>query len=88
MINSFFEAGMLLCFGMAWPISIYKSLKSKTNNGKSLFFLIIIFIGYISGTLFKITGHPDKVLILYLMNGTMVLTDILIYFRNRKLEAI
>ena len=88
MLNSIFEAGMLLCFGMAWPISIIKSWKSRTNKGKSFFFLIIILLGYVSGTLFKITGHMDKIIILYILNGSMVITDIMIYFRNRKLDKL
>ncbi|MDA3812604.1 MAG: hypothetical protein PF518_19980 [Spirochaetaceae bacterium] len=86
MISSIFETAMLLCFGMAWPLSIYKSWTSGTNKGKSLFFLIILFTGYIFGTLFKITGNTDKIIVLYLLNGSMVFTDILIYFRNSKLE--
>jgi len=46
---SLLETIMLLCFGAAWPFSIYKSYKSKSNKGKSLPFLLVIFIGYIAG---------------------------------------
>lgn len=88
MISSIFEASMLICFGMAWPLSIYKSWTSRTNRGKSLFFLIILFAGYLCGILFKITGNGDRIIILYILNGSMVFTDILIYFRNRKLEKL
>ena len=88
MMNSIFEVGMLLCFGMAWPISIVKSWKSRTNQGKSLFFLLIILLGYVSGTLFKITGNMDRIIILYLINGTMVITDIALYVRNHKLDIL
>ncbi|MBB6478373.1 hypothetical protein HNR50_000006 [Spirochaeta isovalerica] len=84
MISSIFEALMLICFGLAWPFSIYKSWTSRTNKGKSLFFLTVLFIGYLCGILFKITGNTDRILILYILNGSMVLTDIAIYFRNRK----
>jgi len=84
MISSIFEAAMLICFGMAWPLSIYKSWTSKTNKGKSLFFLVILFAGYICGILFKITGNTDKIIILYILNASMVFTDIMIYFRNNK----
>ncbi|MBI9099605.1 MAG: hypothetical protein JEY91_14090 [Spirochaetaceae bacterium] len=87
MISSFFEAAMLLCFGMAWPMSIYKSWTSRTNKEKSLTFLIILFTGYIWGTLFKITGNTDQILFLYILNGTMVFTDILIYFRNSRINS-
>ncbi|MBN2658342.1 MAG: hypothetical protein JXR86_14875 [Spirochaetales bacterium] len=86
MISSIFEASMLICFGLAWPFSIYKSWTSRTNKGKSLFFLAVLFTGYICGVLFKITGHADRIILLYILNGSMVLTDIAIYFRNRTLD--
>jgi len=38
---SVFEAIMLLCFGAAWPFSIYKSYKSKSIMGKV--YLLIMF---------------------------------------------
>jgi hypothetical protein len=40
---------MLVCFGAAWPASIYRSWTSRTVAGKSLVFLIIVFAGYIAG---------------------------------------
>ena len=79
---------MLLCFGSAWPVSIYKSIKSKTTKGKSLFFLIIIAIGYVSGTIHKILFSKDWVMILYILNLCMVAFDILLYFRNKTYEAL
>ena len=39
---SIFEAGMLLCFGAAWPMNIIKSIKTKSTKGKSLPFLLTI----------------------------------------------
>lgn len=84
LIMSIFEALMLICFGAAWPISIYKSYKSRTNSGKSLHFLIIIFIGYVSGVAHKFIYSFDYVIFLYILNGLMVLTDIGLYFRNKK----
>src|SRR5450756_2332444 len=47
-LMSVFEAGMLICFGAAWPTNIAKSLKSRTAKGKSLPFLIIVMVGYVS----------------------------------------
>ena len=35
-----FEIIMLLCFGMSWPISVYKSIRSKSTKGKSAVFII------------------------------------------------
>jgi len=85
-----FELIMLLCFGAAWPLSIYKSYKSKTAKGKSLFFIIIIFIGYLSGTIHKIFYNLDFVVYIYILNTILVFIDILITLKNiqndRKLQ--
>ena len=48
------EAGMLFCFGFAWPFNIYKSYKARANTGKSLLFLIVIWMGYLLGIIWKI----------------------------------
>jgi len=85
---SIFEAAMLFCFGFAWPLSIYRSYKSRTNSGKSLPFLCVVFLGYISGTLHKIIYNFDLVIILYILNGLMVLADIVLYYRNKRLMEI
>ena len=83
---SIFEMIMLICFGAAWPVSILKSWNSRTNNGKSLFFLIIVLVGYIAGILHKIFFLYDMVILLYFVNFTMISIDLLIYFRNSKLD--
>ena len=75
---------MLVCFGAAWPFSIYKSYRSKSNRGKSVVFLFIVFIGYIAGILHKVLFNYDLVIVLYGINAVMVSVDILLYFRNRK----
>jgi hypothetical protein len=82
---SIFEAIMLLCFGAAWPFSIYKSYKSRSIKGKSLLFLLIVFTGYISGVLHKFFYNFDNVIYLYILNMVMVGIDITLYLRNRKL---
>jgi hypothetical protein len=79
---SIFEAFMMICFGAAWPFSIYKSYKSKTNKGKSLGFLIVVIIGYICGITHKIFYSYDNVIFLYILNFSMVLTDSCLYIRN------
>ena len=78
---------MLFCFGFAWPLSIYRSYKSGTNAGKSLPFLYVVFFGYVSGTLHKIIYNFDPVIILYILNGLMVLIDIMLYYRNKRLPV-
>jgi hypothetical protein len=83
---SVFEIGMLLCFGFAWPISIYKSYTSKSTKGKSLLFIYVIFVGYIFGIFHKIIFSLDFVLILYIINLIMVATDLGLYYRNKNIE--
>lgn len=80
---SFFEAGMLVCFGMAWPTSIIKSWRARTAKGKSVFFLFIVLIGYACGIVHKILYNMDIVILFYILNLLMVAADICIYYRNR-----
>lgn len=42
MISHLLEALMILCFGLSWPLSIYKSWTSRTAKGKSLYFEVFI----------------------------------------------
>ena len=84
---SIFEIIMLICFGAAWPLSIYRSYQSRTTRGKSIFFLLVIIIGYISGILNKIVNHNvDKVVFLYALNALMVSIDAYLWFRNKRYE--
>jgi len=78
---------MLVCFGLAWPLSIYKSLTSKQTKGKSVFFLFVVMIGYLSGITHKLLYNSDWVVFLYMLNFMMVTTDAILFFRNRRLEA-
>ncbi len=83
---SIFEAIMLICFGAAWPMNIYKSYKTRSAVGKSLSFLMIVIVGYISGIINKLLYHRDIVLYLYILNLAMVCTDLAIYIRNKRLD--
>jgi len=83
---SIFEIIMLLCFGAAWPVSVYKSCVSRKNSGKSIVFLIVILIGYIAGIIHKIINSMDLVICLYILNALMVSVDIAFYIRNKKYE--
>lgn len=42
MIAEILETVMILAFGLSWPLSIYKSVKSRTAKGKSLQFEIFV----------------------------------------------
>lgn len=78
-----FEVVMLVCFGLAWPFSIYKSWKTREVGSKSLIFLVALLIGYVAGILHKVFYNMDGVVVLYALNGTMVSIDIALYLRNR-----
>lgn len=84
---SIFETVMLLCFGAAWPFSLYRSYRSRTNAGKSLMYLCVVFVGYLAGILHKMFFSPDPIILLYIINGLMVAGDILLYLRNRRLAG-
>jgi len=83
---SVFEVVMLVCFGAAWPLNIYKSYKTRSAAGKSVLFLFVVIIGYISGIFHKIMYSNDYVMYLYILNLVMVAIDAVLYFRNRKLD--
>lgn len=90
------EALMILCFGLSWPISIRKSWVSKTAKGKSLFFEFFIWVGYIFGIARKIilwnaATEPLEWLFylgwfFYVLNIVEISIDMLLYFRNVKLD--
>ncbi|WP_400207346.1 hypothetical protein [Candidatus Methanomassiliicoccus intestinalis] len=85
---SIFEIIMLLCFGAAWPFSIYNSWKSGSTKGKSVIFLITLMIGYVAGIINKIFYSYDAVIYLYLLNLIMVAIDTALWLRNRRREKM
>ncbi|MBQ7340263.1 MAG: hypothetical protein IJW43_05375 [Clostridia bacterium] len=84
-----FEILMLVCFGLSWPISVYKSVKSKTTKGKSVFFIYAIIVGYISGIIGKIVNHEASyVLIFYCFNLVVVSLDLILFYVNKHREKL
>lgn len=84
-----FEALMMICFGASWPVSIWKTLKVKNPAGKSIVFLWLVEIGYLSGIIYKLS-RPDWVIALYCLNAAMVAIDIILvmkYAAIRRREA-
>jgi hypothetical protein len=80
---------MVLCFGCSWPFSVIKSYRSKTANGKSIFFILLIWVGYVCGIAGKIlTNNITYVFIFYVINLAMVSVDILLYFRNKNYDKL
>lgn len=88
-MSQFFESLMLICFGISWPLSIMKSWKSRTSKGKSAIFLAFILIGYVSGIIAKIVaGNVTYVVFFYALNFVLVATDLVLYFRNDRLDKM
>jgi len=78
---SIWEVLFLLCFAVSWPLSIAKALRTKVVAGKSPLFMSLIILGYVFGIINKLTsGKPDIVIWLYVINGLMVFTDLMLYF--------
>ncbi|MFH1414755.1 MAG: hypothetical protein ABIH89_01545 [Elusimicrobiota bacterium] len=78
---SIFEAIMLICFGVSWPVSIAKSVRTKVVSGKSPLFMAILCAGYMSGLVHKILYSYDWVTYLYAVNMLLVATDLALYYR-------
>lgn len=96
MITNLLEAFMILCFGLSWPISIRKSWVSRTAKGKSLFFEVFIWIGYIFGIVRRfimLNENPNRDWVFFLawafyfINIIEITIDMGLYFRNKKLDA-
>ena len=82
-----FETLMLVCFGLSWPINVVKAYKARTARGTSLPFLLLIITGYLGGIAAKIlTGQFNYVLAVYFINLAIVLTNLLVYVRNVRLD--
>ncbi|MBQ3641962.1 hypothetical protein II906_08585 [bacterium] len=85
---SFFEAGMLICFGASWPFAVIKTYKTKVVKGKSRLFLSLIILGYIFGIINKILNSVDFVLWLYVINLLLVSLDFFLCILYRRKEII
>ncbi|MBE6560779.1 MAG: hypothetical protein E7662_06610 [Ruminococcaceae bacterium] len=89
------EAITIFCFGLSWPLSIRKSYVSRTAKGKSLFFQIFILAGYAVGIIRKVIQFTAMdasgfifflSAIFYVLNFIMIAIDVVLYFRNTKLD--
>lgn len=95
MFTDLFEALTIFCFGLSWPISIRKSLISKTAKGKSLFFELFLLLGYALGIARKVIqvsalGSTGFIFFLsfffYILNFIEITVDVALYFRNVRLD--
>lgn len=80
---------MILSFGISWPLKVYRSYKSRTAKGSSVTFTIFIALGYVCGILSKfMLQNFNLAFWMYWPNIIFVTTDIILYFRNKKLDEI
>lgn len=95
-MSEILEIVMIVSFGLSWPMNVIKSYKARTTKGKSLAFLCFIFFGYIAGIASKLINEAYMsafstkwyVLIFYILNLLMVGTDLILYFRNKRLDKL
>ena len=78
---------MLTCFGISWPISIAKSLRTKKVTGKSPLFMAVLIVGYMSGVTHKIFYSRDWITVLYALNLIMVAFDLFLYYKYMRKET-
>ena len=71
------EIGMLVAFGFSWPFNIIKSWRSRTAKGKSVVFEFIVWHN---------TGVLAYSVWFYFADIAMVTIDIILYFRNTRLD--
>lgn len=83
---SWFEIGMLLCFAASWPVAIYKTYTMKLGREKSRLFSSLLALGYLFGIVHKVLFNLDVVVLLYLTNMLLVLTDLFLglYYRYQQ----
>ena len=92
------EILMIALFGASWPFNIIKAYKARTAKGTSVWFTLLIAVGYVMGIISKIAaaayhgaGYWTALKIFafafYCINLTMLVVALLIYFRNKKLDA-
>ena len=94
-MSEILEVVMIVSFGASWPMNVMKSWKARTAKGKSIAFLCLILFGYVAGITGKFMNEAymaqfaEKwyVLFFYFLNFIMVFIDLMLYFRNKRLDA-
>ena len=95
-MSELLEIVMIVSFGVSWPMNVIKSYKARTTKGKSLWFMLLIFFGYIAGIASKLTNEVYMasfaskwyVLFFYVLNFIMVSVDLILYIRNKRLDKL
>jgi len=86
-MNLILEATMLICFGLSWPINTMKAYKARSAKNMSLPFILLIIFGYLAGISAKIMmNQMNYVLVVYFLNLAVVSLNLMVYFRNKRLD--
>ncbi len=86
-MSSILEATMLICFGLSWPINTMKAYRARSAKNMSLPFILMIISGYLAGISAKLlTNQTNYVLVVYFINLVVVSLNLMVYFRNKKLD--
>ena len=95
-LSEILEVIMIVSFGASWPMNVMKSYRARTAKGKSLGFLCLILFGYVAGISSKLMNEAYMaafaqkwyVLFFYVLNFIMVAADLVLYFRNTRLDKL
>ena len=93
-MSEIMEILMLVSFGFSWPVNLIKALRTRSAKGISVTFYYLILFGYVAGIVSKLTnesymaGISSKwyVLAMYVLNLCVVLCNIIVYYRNKRLD--
>ncbi len=89
-VGQVLEGGMLICFGVSWPVDIVKTLRTRRTEGKSLAFMSLVLVGYILGLSAKLASAahagemPEVISSLYVFNAVTIVVDIAVTLRIRR----
>lgn len=80
------ETIMLVCFGLSWPVSLFRVIRTK-SSGASASFLCLILAGYSAGITAKLlcSGFTFVVCV-YIINILMVAVNLIFTLIYRRRE--
>ena len=86
-ISAVLETVMLVCFGLSWPVNVWKNIRARSAKNMSLPFILLICLGYVAGICAKlIAGNTGYVLAVYGINLAIVSVNIVVYGINRRYD--
>ena len=94
LVGQVLEAGMLICFGVSWPVDILKTLRTRRTEGKSLLFMALVLGGYVLGFGAKMSRAawagemPEWISVLYVFNAVSITVDIAVTLWMRRRASV